>query len=1152
MCNLYTTKMTSKYKNVAPKENVMPQQLFQEMMTLFYNKTVSQSANRENHELEVKFGTKGIKYLTKIDYDNVIRYLKTMGFTCSNTKGKSMLRIQSEYSDPNSGELILSNIRTEIEGFPAIQEYCKTNHIKKLLDNVNYKNCVRFEKKTGAFDEKTNRPVRKVNFDDFNFRVSYSVETEISAFSGKQAFAIISNWEKSKKEFRYINRVTFEHPDFPVLVDLSIVKTSSPDEKDRYRFKRSYTTSESNVFNNPPIYEIELEINNSKIGPGQQVFNNPDKILESLRKCIKYVLCGLQSTNYPVSYKEQREILQDYMKLIHAEKYEPDKRVKPGNFIGPSSLTLQMQNISETSLDTNFPNIRKNFVVTDKADGARHLMLIHSSGKIYLINTNMTVIFTGAKTKNEKLYNSLIDGELVLHNKLGEFINLYAAFDIYYYHGRDVRSSPFMNYAEDEKENRFKLMKSAMKELNAESVIEGEISPMRFSVKSFYPNSLAQSQQINIFQACGYILKKIDEGLYEYNTDGLIFTPTLFGVGSNQVGIAGEKKKITWEYSFKWKPAEFNTIDFLVQTKKETSGQDTVTPVFEDGIDTLSLTSFKQYKTLILMCGFDPKKNGNPCQDVLDDKLPEFGKSDFNREYSAVRFYPTSPSDPNGGICNVMLEADSSGEMFMKTIEGEVFEDNTIVEFSYDMERNSGWRWAPLRVRYDKTAELRAGLPNYGNAYHVANNNWQSIHNPITKEMISTGKNIGKDNDDSDVYYNRIGNSDKTRGLRDFHNKYVKMKLITSVSKRGDILIDFACGKAGDFYKWIEAQLSFVFGVDYAKDNIENKVDGACARFLKYRREYKHVPYALFVNGDSSHNIRSGAAMLNDKAVEITRAVFGTYSGNPEKLGAGVVRQLGKGANGFNVSSCQFAIHYFAANKDTFQSFLRNVSECTALNGYFIGTSYDGKLVYKMLKSKKMGEAESIYDGESKIWEIQKEYDESRFEDNITCLGYKISVYQESINKYFDEFLVNYDYLDRAMENYGFAHLTAEECKSLGLPKSSGLFSELYDNMVRDVEKNKRLANDYGKAIGMNVFEKKISFLNRYFVYKKVRNVDASTVQLESEEEEDELPVVASNTFEPEEEEEEEVTVVLKPKTTKKKNTTKKLPISLVIDEEEN
>ena len=35
----------------------------------------------------------------------------------------------------------------------------------------------------------------------------------------------------------------------------------------------------------------------------------------------------------------------------------------------------------------------------------------------------------------------------------------------------------------------------------------------------------------------------------------------------------------------------------------------------------------------------------------------------------------------------------------------------------------------------------------------------------------------------------------------------------------------------------------------------------------------------------------------------------------------------------------------------------------------------------------------------------------------------------------------------------------------------------------------------------MNSFEKKISFLNRYFVYKKIRNVNAAKVELESVEE---------------------------------------------------
>ena len=47
-----------------------------------------------------------------------------------------------------------------------------------------------------------------------------------------------------------------------------------------------------------------------------------------------------------------------------------------------------------------------------------------------------------------------------------------------------------------------------------------------------------------------------------------------------------------------------------------------------------------------------------------------------------------------------------------------------------------------LRVRYDKTEEYRKKLPMYGNDYRVANNNWHSLHNPITEHMLRTGNNI--------------------------------------------------------------------------------------------------------------------------------------------------------------------------------------------------------------------------------------------------------------------------------------------------------------------------------------------------------------------------------------------------------------------------
>jgi len=457
---------------------------------------------------------------------------------------------------------------------------------------------------------------------------------------------------------------------------------------------------------------------------------------------------------------------------------------------------------------------------------------------------------------------------------------------------------------------------------------------------------------------------------------------------------------------------------------------------------------------------------------------------------------PTNPPDPTAGVCYIMLRKDETGINQMFTEENEVFGDDTIVEFSYDLTREGLWRWIPLRVRYDKTADYKNGSSNYGNAFHVANSNWRSIHNPITNEMIGTGTNIPDEIANDDVYYNIVTKSNVVRGMRDFHNLFVKSKLIKSVSKKGDTLIDYACGKGGDFPKWIASHLSFVFGIDVSKDNLENRVDGACARFLNFRKDFKNMPYALFVNGNSSQNIASGGAMLNDRAIQITKAVFGHGTKEASVIGAGVARQWGKGADGFNISSCQFALHYFFENQKTLHSYMRNLAECTKIGGYFIGTCYDGKLVYNMLKGKSIGESVQIYDEESetKIWEIRKEYDYDTFEDDVSSVGYKIDVYQESINKMIPEYLVNFDYLNRLMINYGFELLEREEAQNIGLPEGSGLFSEFFNDMLEEIKRVKFKKKEYGEAPNMNANERKISFLNRYFVYKKLHTVNAEKV----------------------------------------------------------
>ena len=1062
-----------------------PQQQLDDVLKLYLEKKMQVPTNT-NLELEVKFGTKGKFRITHSIYDNVIKRLLSLGFTSSNQE--YFLRINNEYIDSKTGVTKMSNVRGEIMGLGRISEYCRTDNI---LDK-NDLSVITFDQKSYYRDESS--VVYPVDFKDFNFRVSLQNERRLN-FNSALARSIRESWKDSKKTFRLINRTTLRSDRYPVKIDLSIVKSSKQDGRNmipEYKFK------DSGVLESIEYYEIEIEVDNEKIrNYSGAPYSTVESLGNSLRKVIKLVLSGMQSTNFPISYPEQDKIKTEYMKILWG-KTEERPKITTRNFVGPSSFTLQIVNIAPKNDDAIIPNIRENYTVTDKADGDRKLLIISQNGKIYLMDTNMNVQFTGAVTKNKDVFNTIIDGEHILRDKTGKFINFYAAFDIYYVNNSDKRGFPFAPVGElskDYEPSNFRLfvLHTVVKELNPTSVVKGdEISPMLIDVKTFQIASDSQT----IFQACDKIIRKVKDGIFEYETDGLIFTPGLLPVGGDQPGKPGKPLKSTWNYSFKWKPVEFNTIDFLVTIKKDTDGRDLIKNIFENGTDTGSVVQLTQYKTAILRVGFDTKTHGyiNPCLDIINDNYPENNNSDNLEGYQPVQFYPTNPSDMKAGICNILLHLTGSGDKVMLAESQEIIEDNMIVEFRYNENGKKGFKWIPLRVRYDKTAELRTGGNQFGNAYHVANSNWHSIHNPISEEMITTGQNIPDELGDDDIYYNKVSGATNTRGLRDFHNLFVKKLLIMSVSQKGDTLIDLAVGKAGDIPKWIKSKLKFVLGIDVAGDNIENRLDGACARYLNYHKKFKTIPRALFVKGDSSVNIRNTDGIFTEKGKQIVKAVFGQGAKDAKDLGQGVYKSYGVAEEGFNVCSIQFAIHYMFKSQETLYQFLRNVSETTSVGGYFIGTSYDGASIFKKLENKKIGESVTIMENDSKIWELTKRYDQTEFESNASSIGYAIDVYQESINKTAREYLVNYDYLTRLLENYGFVLLKQDEASKMGIPGSTGLFNELFGLMENNISKNKRLQTEYGKAMNMTAGERQISFLNRYFVFKKIRNVDADKV----------------------------------------------------------
>jgi hypothetical protein len=124
------------------------------------------------------------------------------------------------------------------------------------------------------------------------------------------------------------------------------------------------------------------------------------------------------------------------------------------------------------------------------------------------------------------------------------------------------------------------------------------------------------------------------------------------------------------------------------------------------------------------------------------------------------------------------------------------------------------------------------------------------------------------------------------------------------------------------------------------------------------------------------------------------------------------------------------------------------------------------------------------------VFEIVKKYSYTGFSADYTSVGYAISVYQESINQHITEYLVNFDYFIKLMEDYGFML----DRGNMNVAGGSVGFDKLHNKMCEEAKKDHRKATTYHSAINMSADEKTISFLNRAFVFKKTHEVDARKV----------------------------------------------------------
>ena len=980
----------------------------------------------KNNELEIRFGTNKATRLSKMNFDNIIKMIKSFDFTSDNENGLSSLKISQDKSFT----------RAEIFGDFYIQEYCRNNSIEEMIKL--YPDNIKFMTKKNVDIDDTAIP----NYDniDFKFRIAYNTETSLD-YKDPNVIAFLSNL-KVNKIFRFINRVTYTNDNFPLRIDCSITKFS--------KALNGISIEQAKLFESQESYEVEIEINNDICNKF-----NEEQLYNKLQQCIKYVLYGIQESFYPISVKIYDNILDEYKLIIKTER---------PIFCGPSSITLQIEHLDPELKD----NILKRYTVTDKADGMRKLLFINSKGIIYFIDQNLHVQYTGISVKHEDIFNTIIDGEHILYDKNGNYINLYAAFDIYYTNIKSVRDLPLIKIDDTIKAARLDILTNVIAKIRKHLSNTTILNIITKTFDIVYDDT-------TIYEQCNKLYDRIDNDIrYNYEIDGLIFTPAELAVGALNSGEkATMPNKNTWIKSFKWKPPEYNTIDFLVTYPNKIP---TYTHINKEGV-------LSKYQIIHLRVGFNIKRHGyiNPFKNLIDGDFINFNDSSITSDYFPALFHPSNPYDNDTHICYIKLKDDANGIQQMFTKNNEIFNNFMIVEFQYIKENDKFHQWIPLRVRYDKTYSLQTTGKNFGNDYKVANNNWHSIHFPITKESLITGTIEPLDNT-TDIYYNNSNKSRKRTNLRNFHN-FIKSQLINFAAiYPNSILFDIAVGKAGDLNKWHNNKnIKFIFGIDLSRDNIENKQDGACKRYIDLKLKDESLVPAIFIYGDSSKNIRDGSAYSSAQNKAISNGIFGIGTNSTTLHGKVVNRNFAVAKNGFNIVSCQFALHYFFKDKNTLQNFIINLVESIAINGLFIGTCYNGKKIFDLLKNNK--NLNFYDDDDNLILNINKKYGYDYFIDNISSLGYSIEIFQDSINKSTIEYLVNFDFFIRIMENYGFK--LKKQTDNKFFKTSIDSFESIY-NTINDLPQYSYL--------NLTKNEQNISFLNYYFIFEKISNVNTNDV----------------------------------------------------------
>jgi SAM-dependent methyltransferase len=704
-------------------------------------------------------------------------------------------------------------------------------------------------------------------------------------------------------------------------------------------------------------YELEIEwvpddaIRRSMMGKAATT-GKIKSLVDNIEQLVP-VAMGLVDPTYYEQLGYHQVLLETVEKMLpkrEALDYKNRKTLK--NFVNrPKSFTK-----SEWETDIA-PEIDKYFV-SDKADGERAFLVMGSEFGGNADNPNCLLITADrvirlvdvVASSDYQKQLTVCDVEIMdLHE--GSHGDIYL-FDVLIYKGKDISGDGL-----EKRETHLDFISQALGEKVHKKIL----------------------QRLDAREYRDKIRKIWSRKDRKYDIDGLIFTQA----------DAPYRSMNTW----KWKPAEELTIDFLVM--RVPTNLVGIKPNAPPAGHTAFWLFSGVYARDLSGLGIELLKGWN---DVFTAK--EFPNL-FSGTSSIKPVQFTVPSDP---YAYVYHHPDVGSDVSADALHGHVGEFKWI-----------DGAFALKTMRPDKDVEVKNGT-SYGNAYKVAFDTFMVIKNPVTIEDLTRGVAGAGAGVGAEQQYFQNQKQEMYKPAVKFNNFVVAQLL--RMCEDADWIVDLAAGRGSHLFVYNGFGVKNGLFVDSDKNAIEEltkrtEMFGDRKLYLFAQRPHKNM------------KVYTKVVDLSDSAKQV---LTGIREGSMLP------------AHGANVVVSTFAIHYFVGRANgpgSINNLVDIVDDLLKPGGIFIFTCFSGSRVRELLGSDDRWERE---EGGIVKYSIKR----ARSSAN------RISVLHPfSAGAYYDEYLVDVDEVVGVFEKRGFA-IMQNGSFSDWLKKFQQFNAHVFDDMSED------------------------------------------------------------------------------------------------------